>query len=195
MITTPPRRRLLGRASALALALVLGTGCSSAPGTPSGDGPLNGPDYNDAGSGDVCLPAKPGATLTFGGDELHNYGKSKVVVDSVGLTEAHGVRVVDAVIVPAANTFIGYALHYPPPKSNLDDVGTGWQHRRQATGATIAPQSDKSKLTHNLVVAIRVTGTSHVGMKHVMVDYHVGSKRYRWYNVLSLSVETRKKAC
>ncbi|MBK6014408.1 hypothetical protein [Streptomyces sp. MBT53] len=182
-------------ALALALALTLATGCSSASGSPSGDGPLNGPDYSDAGSGNVCLPAKPGATVTFGGDELHNYGKSKVVVDSIDLAEPHGLRYADAVIVPATTSSIGYATHYPPPKFNLDSVGTGWKRRRPAVGATLAPQSTTSKATHNLVVAIHVTGTSHVRMKGITVDYHVGGKKYRWHNVMGLSVETEKKAC
>jgi hypothetical protein len=62
-------------------------------------------------------------------------------------------------------------------------------------GATIAPQSATSKATHNLVVAIRVTGTAHVRMKGITVDYHVGGKKYRWHNVMGLSVETTKKAC
>jgi len=182
-------------ALALALALTLATGCSSAPGTPSGDGPLNGPDYSDAGSGNVCLPAKPGATVTFGGDELHNFGKKEVVVDSVRLAEPHGLRFAAAVLVPATTSFIGYDNHYPPSKFALASVGTGWQHRRPAVGATIAPQPANPKATHNLVLAIRVTGTSHVRMKGITVDYHVGGKKYRWHNVMGLSVETEKKAC
>ena len=182
-------------ALALALALTLATGCSSAPGTPSGDGPLNGPDYSDAGSGNVCLPAKPGATVTFGGDELHNFGKKEVVVDSVRLAEPHGLRFAAAVLVPATTSFIGYDNHYPPSKFALASVGTGWQHRRPAVGATIAPQPANPKGTHNLVLAIRVTGTSHVRMKGITVDYHVGGKKYRWHNVMGLSVETEKKAC
>ncbi|MGW2518068.1 hypothetical protein ACWC09_13820 [Streptomyces sp. NPDC001617] len=195
MILTSPPRVLLGRAGALTLVLALTTGCSSKPGTPAGDGPLNGPDYSDAGSGNVCLPAKQGATLTFGGDELHNYGKDKAVVDGVALAEPHGLRFTDAVLVPATTSLIGYDTHYPPSKFSLDSVGAGWKHRRPAVGATLAPQSATSKATHNLVVAILVTGTSRVRMKGITVDYHVGGKKYRWHNVMGLSVETRKKSC
>ncbi|WP_262057780.1 hypothetical protein [Streptomyces sp. STR69] len=195
MIITAAPQVLLGRACVLALALTLSTSCSSAPGTPAGNGPLNGPDYSDAGSGNVCLPAKQGATLTFGGDELHNYGKNEVVVDSVRLTEPHGLRFADAVLVPATTSFIGYDTRYPPSKFALASVGTGWQHRRPAVGATIAPQPATPKATHNLVLAIHVTGTSHVRMKGITVDYHVGGKKYRRHNVLGPSVETGKKSC
>ncbi|MDV9170816.1 hypothetical protein R6V09_11820 [Streptomyces sp. W16] len=195
MITTAAPQVLLRRACVLALAVTLGTGCSSTPGTPAGNGPLNGPDYSDAGSGSVCLPAKPGATLTFGGDELHNYGKNKVVVDRVRLAEPHGLHLTDAVIVPATTSTIGYDTHYPPSKFNVDSVGSGWQHRRPAAGATLAPQATTSKATHNLVVAIHVTGTSRVRMSGVTADYHVGGKKYRWHNVMGLSVETGKKTC
>ena len=41
-------------------------------------------------------------------------------------------------------------------------------------GATLAPQSATPEATHNLVVAIRVTGTVHVRMKGITVDFPAG---------------------
>ncbi|MGH1553442.1 hypothetical protein ACRAWF_20170 [Streptomyces sp. L7] len=136
-----------------------------------------------------------GHGLLVGVRQLHNFGKKEVVVDSVRLAEPHGLRFADAVLVPATTSFIGYDNHCPPSKFALASVGTGWQHRRPAVGATIAPQPATPKTTHNLVVAIRVTGTSRARMKGITVDYHVGGRKYRWHNVMGLSVETEKKAC
>ncbi|MEV7390962.1 hypothetical protein [Streptomyces sp. NPDC091215] len=183
--------------SALVMATALNAvlGCS---GSATAGGPLDGPDWEKVGSGQVCMPAKPGATLTFGGDELHNYGHKDVVVDKVSLLEPKALRLVDAVVLPTRNTFVGYSSHYPPRKPALDGLESAWDHRRPAVGMTIAPQPDSTSdtaRTHNLVVAVRVTGRTKVGMAAVIVDYHVGGTKYRWHNIISLVVETTKAAC
>ncbi|MFE2062407.1 hypothetical protein ACFXDH_08360 [Streptomyces sp. NPDC059467] len=197
--TSSPAPLWKSRLSALAVAVALSTvlGCSASVAR-AGGGPLDGPDWEKAGSAQMCIPAKKGATLTFGGDELHNYGRKDVVVDDVALLEPKGLRLVDAVVLPTRNTFIGYDSHYPPAKFFRDAVGSAWDRRKSAVGATIAPQpvstADGSP-THNLVVAVRVTDTARVRMTGVIVDYHVGKKQYRWHNITSLVVQTKKAEC
>ncbi|MER7179525.1 hypothetical protein ABT404_08580 [Streptomyces hyaluromycini] len=180
---------------AVALSTVLGCSASSAR---AGGGPLDGKDWEKVGAAQACIPAKPGATLTFGGDELHNYGHEDVIVDKVSLLRPKGLRLVDAIVLPTRSTFLGYDNHYPPSKFFIDGVRSAWNHRRPAAGMTIAPQPDTTSdtaRTHNLVVALRVTGDTKVGMAAVLVDYHVGGTKYRWHNITSLVVETKKAAC
>ncbi|MEU9446513.1 hypothetical protein AB0D42_37895 [Streptomyces sp. NPDC048304] len=140
------------------------------------------------------MPAKPGTALTFRGDELHNYGHAKLVVDRVALLDAKGLRLVDA-LLPTGHDFIGYDNHYPPTKTFRDAVGSAWEHRAPAVGATIAPQADTTAHTHNLVVAVRVTGDAKARMTGVIVDYPVGGTEYQWHNITSLVVETKKAQC
>lgn len=180
---------------ALALLMALVTGCTSADQQASTGGPLNGPDYADAGSGEECIPAKTGSSLTFGGDELHNYGSKAVVIDKVTLSKARGLRVVEAVIVPTSTSLIGYGTGYPPDPGARSQPGVDWDHRRKAAGATLSPQSEKSMNVNNLVLHLQVTDTTGVGMAGVLVHYHVGSSDYVWHNVLGLTVETKKKSC
>ncbi|WP_217546225.1 hypothetical protein [Streptomyces sp. GbtcB6] len=189
------KKHLFVLALTVALSTVVGCSASSAR---AASGPLDGPDWEKAGSAQMCMPAKQGATLTFGGDELHNYGHKDVVVDKVALLEPKGLRLVDAVVLPTRNNFVGYDNHYPPRKSFLDGLESAWDSRRPAVGMTIAPQPDTTSdtaRTHNLVVAVRVTGSTKVRMTGVIVDYHVGGKQYRWHNITSLVVQTKKAAC
>jgi hypothetical protein len=174
------------------------------------------------------MPAATGATLTVGGDELHNSGTRNVVIDKVGLLDPTGLRFVDAVIVPTREGLIGFARRYPPSKFNRDSAGSGWAHRQPAVGATLPPQGPEDTgddqasaaaaspnaaattavattgpapsatptpvpIVHNLVVAVKVTGSSHVGMTGVVVDYHAGSVEYRWHSYTSIRVPTKGK--
>ncbi|MDV7214870.1 hypothetical protein [Streptomyces prunicolor] len=186
-------RRSLPALALLTAALV--TGCSSADQQASGGGPLNGPDYADAGSGEECIPAKKGGSVAFGGDELHNYGSKAVTIDRVTLSKASGLRLVEAVIVSNSTALIGYGSGWPPDPEARSGPGIDWAHRRKAAGATLAPQPDNAKVANNLVLHLQVTAASGVHMAGVLVDYHVGSSEYVWHNVLGLTVETKKKSC
>ena len=201
-------------AALLMAALSTVLGCS-APATP-GSGPLDGPDWGKPDQAETCVPARPGAKVTFGGDVLRNYGSKDVVIDKVSLLQPHGLKFVDAVLLTTHNTLVGFDNHYPPRRSFLDGLAPAWDHRRPAAGATITPQpgggtpddgaTQKAKaaataaatpatptaptLSNNLVVGVRVTGTSHIRMTGVSVDYHIGNKKYRWHNITSLVVKT-----
>ncbi|MFE2212123.1 hypothetical protein ACFW93_09080 [Streptomyces canus] len=180
---------------ALALLAALVTGCSSADHQASTGGPLNGPDYADAGSGEECVPAKEGGSVTFGGDELHNFGSKPVVIDKVTLSKASGLRLVTSVIVSTSSSLIGYSTGYPPVPEARNQPGIDWAHRREAAGATLSPQPDNAKVVNNLVLHLQVTGASGVRMAGVRVQYHVGDSDYVWHNVLGLTVETKKSSC
>ncbi|MFD4507909.1 hypothetical protein [Streptomyces sp. NPDC058457] len=180
---------------ALILLAALVTGCSLVHQQDSTDGPLNGPGYADAGSGEVCIPAKTGGSIAFGGDELHNYGSKAVVVDKITLKEASGLRLVESVIVSNSTAFIGYGHGWPPDPEAIDQPGIDWAHRRKAVGATIAPQSDNAKVANNLVLHLQVSAASGVRMAGILVRYHVGDSTYVWHNVMGLTVETKKKKC
>jgi hypothetical protein len=181
--------------SALILFAALVTGCTPAGHQASVSGPLNGPDHADAGSGEECIPEKKGGSVTFGGDELHNYGSKPVVVDEVTLSKASGLRLVEAVIVSTSTSLVGYSTGYPPVPEARNQPGIDWDHRRRAVGATLSPQPDDAKVVNNLVLHLRVTGASGVRMAGVLVHYHVGDSDYVWHNVLGLTVETKKKSC
>ncbi|WP_158691072.1 hypothetical protein [Streptomyces sp. 351MFTsu5.1] len=138
----------------MALLAVLMAGCGTAgPGT-SADGPLNGPDYSDAGSGKECIPQKKEGGAWFLGDELHNYGHKTVVIDKITLRKANGLRLVEAVIVRTSTAFIGYGYGYgygwPPALEARNQPGIDWPHRRKAVGATISPQPTNAKTANNL---------------------------------------------
>ncbi|WP_405972457.1 hypothetical protein OG496_24870 [Streptomyces sp. NBC_00988] len=186
-------RRSLPTLVLLLVALV--TGCGSADQQGSAGGPLNGPDYADAGSGKECIPEKEGGSVTFGEDELHNYGSKAVVIDKVTLKKASGLHLVEAVIVPTSTAFIGLSTGYPPVPEARSGPGIHWAHRREALGATVAPQPDNTKVANNLVLHLQVTAASGVHMAGVLVHYHVGDSDYVWHNVLGLTVETKKKSC
>ncbi|MER7179881.1 hypothetical protein ABT404_10435 [Streptomyces hyaluromycini] len=180
---------------ALTLLAALVTSCSSGGQQVSDGGPLNGPDDTDAGSGEVCIPAKAGGSIAFGGDELHNYGSKAVVIDRIMLRKASGLRLVEAVIVPNSSALIGYGAGWPPDPEARNQPGIDWAHRRRAAGATLSPQADDAKVVNNLVLHLQVTDTTGVRMAGVLVHYHVGGSDYVWHNVLGLAVETKKKSC
>ncbi|MCX4853819.1 hypothetical protein OG426_54170 [Streptomyces canus] len=156
---------------------------------------MNRPDYADAGSGQECIPAKNGSSITFGGDELHNYGSKDAVIDKVTLSKAKGLRLVESVIVPTSTSLVGYSTGYPPVAEARNQPGIDWDHRRKAAGATLAPQPANAKNTNNLVLHLRITDTSDVRMAGVLVQYHVGDSDYVWHNVLGLTVETKRASC
>ncbi|MFD4598094.1 hypothetical protein ACFWPQ_08635 [Streptomyces sp. NPDC058464] len=170
------------------------TGCSAAHHQDSADGPLNGPDYADAGSGEECIPEEEGGSVTFGMDELHNYGSKTVVIDKVTLRKASGLRLAEAVIVSTSTAFIGVSTGYPPVPEARNQPGIDWAHRRKAVGASISPQPDNAKVANNLVLHIQVTA-SKAHASGVLVHYHVGDSTYVWHNVMGLTVETKKKKC
>lgn len=99
MRPVPSRSVLRSGLSAALLTAALGVvlGCS-APATP-GSGPLDGPDWGKPDQAETCVPAKPGARLTFGGDVLRNYGGKNVVIDKVSLLQPHGLKFIDAVLL------------------------------------------------------------------------------------------------
>ena len=209
----------------LALALGAGTGCEA--GSDDGaEGPLGAP----VGDGTaICTPGKPGRELSFGADLLHNRGSRDLVVDQVGLTDAHGLKIAHAVIVPVRNYQFGLEA-WPPPASTLSEPGIEWAHRKAAVGATLKPQpkvdwgdgadADAEAATavpdesgdatgdpddpdefistgrqFNLLLGLRVTGTSGVGSAGVVVDYHVGDHEFVWRNLTPLNIETRTSSC
>ena len=179
----------------LPLLAALLSGCGSPGNGPSADGPLNGPDYTAAGSGEECIPQKEGGSAWFGGDELHNYGSKPAVIDKVTLRKASGLRLAEAVIVSNSTALIGYGYGWPPAPEARDQPGIDWPHRRKAVGATITPQPANAKVANNLVLHLQVTGTSAVRMAGITVEYHVGDSHYLWHNVLGLAVETKKPTC
>lgn len=202
----------------LALALGAGTGCDD--GT---EGPLGAP----VGDGTaICTPGKPGRELSFGADLLHNRGSQDLVVDQVGLTDAHGLKIAHAVIVPVRTYQFGLEA-WPPPASTLGEPGIEWAHRKTAVGATLKPQpkadwgdsadagaeaatavpdesgdatGDPDEFIStgrqfNLLLGLRVTGTSGVGSAGVVVNYHVGDHEFVWRNATRLTIETKKSSC
>ncbi|MFC8430784.1 hypothetical protein [Streptomyces sp. NPDC057253] len=179
----------------MTLFAALMAGCVSAGHGTSADGPLNGPDYTDAGSGEECLPQKKGGSAWFGGDELHNYGHKAVVIDRVTLRKPIGLRLVESLIVSNSTASIGYGYGWPPTPEARNQPGIDWPHRRRAVGATIAPQPNDTKVANNLVLHLQVTGSSDVHMTGILVEYHTGSSQYVWHNVLGLTVETKKPTC
>lgn len=181
---------------ALTLLAALVTACGPADGQgTSADGPLNGPGYTDAGSGEECIPQKAGGSAWFGGDELHNYGNKAVVIDRITLRKANGLRLVEAVIVRNSTAFIGYGYGWPPVPEARDQPGIDWPHRRKAVGATISPQPTNTKTANNLVLHLQVTSTSDVHMAGIQVRYHAGDSHYVWHDVMGLTVETNKRTC
>ncbi|MET9081567.1 hypothetical protein ABZX77_06620 [Streptomyces sp. NPDC004237] len=205
------------------LALVLGAGSGCEAADDGSDGPLGAP----VGDGTaICTPGKPGRELSFGADLLHNRSGSDVVVDKIGLADAHGLTVAHAVIVPVRNYQFGLEA-WPPPESTLREPGIEWSNRQTAVGATLKPQpkadwgdddgsaatapaspdstdatgtDDSDEFIHtgrqfNLVLGLRITGTSGVGTSGVVVDYHVGDRKYVWRNLTQLTIETKKSSC
>lgn len=58
----------------------------------TGGAPGGGHPYN-------FVATTMGGGISFGGDELHNYGSKPVVIDKITLSKASGLRLVEAVIV------------------------------------------------------------------------------------------------
>lgn len=223
--TSSPGRRRRARTAAVVLALALGAGTGCEAGSDGGtEGPLGAP----VGDGTaICTPGKPGGELSFGADLLHNRGSRDLVVDQVGLTDAHGLKIAHAVIVPVRTYQFGLEA-WPPPASTLSEPGIEWAHRKTAVGATLKPQpkadwgddgadlsaeagtavpDDSGDATgdpdefirtgrqFNLLLGLRVTGTSGVGSAGVVVNYHVGNDEFVWRNATRLTIETKKSSC
>ncbi|MET8582813.1 hypothetical protein ABZX39_18295 [Streptomyces collinus] len=183
--------------AAITSGLLLGllTGCSGTASVApvAYGGPFDGKDQQPIDSGQVCVPVPTGGSVAFGGDDLDNYGDRKAVIDKVTLLDPHGLHLVTAFLLGERSTDYGYSS-YPPP---ADFLSAAWAARQPAVGATLPPEGVKERIVsaYNLVTVVKVTGTTHVGMRAVVVDYHVGSKKYRWHNLISLQVETKKKQC
>jgi hypothetical protein len=170
----------------------------------------------------ICVPKKTGTTFTFGTQVLDSHSSENVVVDSVDLADGSGLQLVHALLVPIQ--YNGFGTDAYPPVSTSKDPGVEWNNRRPAVGATIVPQAEDSEEdpanggtqsaesptavpdeedTENptrspqpdLVLALRVTGTSGVRMSGVTVNYHSGGHTYVWRNLTELRVETKKSHC
>ncbi|MEW2157152.1 hypothetical protein AB0950_17965 [Streptomyces sp. NPDC007189] len=179
--------------SGLLLGLLTGCSRTTSAASVAYGGPFDGKDQQPINSGQVCVPVPTGGSVAFGGDDLDNYGDQKAVIDKITLLDPHGLHLVTAFLLGERSTDYGYSP-YPPPH---DFRSAAWAARQPAVGATLPPEGVKERTVsaYNLVTVVKVTGTTHVGMRAVLVDYHVGSKKYRWHNLISLQVETKKKQC
>jgi hypothetical protein len=114
----------------------------------------------------------------MGGELLRNRGASDVVIDQVDLREAHGLSLVDSLVVPANGNLVGYLTSWPPNGDAVHQPGVQWAARRPAKGATIPRQA--GDVVNNLVTGIRVTGGSGSSMTGIDVRYHTVSGDHYW---------------
>lgn len=90
----------------------------------------------------------------------------------------------------------------PQAEDSEEDPAYGaTQSTHEATGSPTAvlDEEDTEIPTRSpqpdLVLALRVTGTSGVRMAGVTVNYHAGSSKYVWRNLTELRVETKNSHC
>jgi hypothetical protein len=187
---TPGGARTLG-AALLPVLLVLLT-CAACAG---GRAPLDDPSDGAGGQGILCMPVRTGGVFTDGGDVLQNHARRPAVVDAVRLSGASGLRLVDALIVPSGDSQTGYDNRLPN-RADVTESGGHWNRRRPAVGFTLPPQTGENpKPAYNLVLGLRVTGSRHVTLRNVEVDYHVGGHHYRWHDITTIHIETVRKEC
>lgn len=152
-----PRLRARAVGALAVLGLLTIAGCSG-PSTRAAWGPLGKTVPVD---GAECVPAPVGSLVTLGAEALANHGSTPVTLDSVALVGARGLRVVDAEIVPIANTtLIGVGPGYPPTWAITRPAEAAvWARRAPVSHAVIPAGSDR-----NLVLGVRyvdsATGTA-----------------------------------
>ena len=157
---------------ALCAASVLLPGCSGLGGPP----PLG--DGGNAGSN--CVPARQeGTPVTNGLFELVNHGTAPVTVRSVSLSNAHGMTMTEAFLVPVNPNVEGpgFGFAYPPVTYPY------WADRVPASGATIRPGQDLL-----LVFGVARTTSARAYSDGPMVVYTSGSSTFTLREKLSLAL-------
>jgi hypothetical protein len=153
-------RRAVLLPAVLAVAL-LAAACSSGPG-PLGPSAITGVD---------CGPASIGQAIIVGFDGLVN-GKSQLTVNSVRLTDNHGLAMGVPWLVPLLNGDDNMGMGYPWPPT-LKQFPQ-WRYRRHADGAVVRPGQNP-----DLVIPVWRTGKK-AGQASITVYYTANGNTYTW---------------
>lgn len=169
------RLSLLGALSAAALLAA----CSSSDPGPFGAGGT---------PGSACLAFAQGQPVVAGIYVLDNTGTEAATVNSVTLSNAHGLTMTKAWLVPVGGSGNGHLLvgagwPYPPSFTKL--VRSVWAQRRPADGATIQPGH-----TLNLVFGLTRT-TVQPGTGDPVISYTAGGSGYTVAEKTTLEVAAK----
>jgi hypothetical protein len=126
----------------------------------SGNAINTGPFGNGDSDASICgWVHGHGGVATFGGDELHNRGKSTAVVERVTLTNAKNLVIVRAWVVPVNGPDLMGGGGGWPGRQRMP--GVFWSRRARAAGAHVPPAHGQH--TADLVLLLKPTarkGTS-----------------------------------
>jgi hypothetical protein len=141
-----------------------------------------------------CLSSPVGRAVAVGWDILELSSGAPAVVQDVALDPASGVRLVGAVLVPVgAEEQVGNGWTWPLTAREVSELPPGipWPKARNAAGATIPAVASTQQ---NLVVGLAPTGPGG-GTARIVVDYTVGSARYRMTTAAGVTVKVPPQGC
>lgn len=128
-----------------------------------------------------------GKPVTTGIYTVDNAGTAAVMIQSVTLPGAHGLRMTKAWLVPIGQTghggtlIVGAGWPYPPSSTPL--IRSVWAKRRPAAGATIRP-GQSLNLVFGLIRTTAPDGTS----EGPAIQYSAGGSTYAVQEQTSLVV-------
>lgn len=166
--------RTLLTATAVMLAVAAAGACTSCAGHPAAH--EGGPVVMGGGAGTLCMPTKPGSSVTYGMEVLKNTGTDPVQLESVSLVDAQATHVQKAFVVPIdGGSLVGDWGSWPPPRAATTTTGVRWAERKPLAGMML-PQHQRRD--YNLVLHAATDKQGMPRFSAVRVVYTADGTRY-----------------
>jgi hypothetical protein len=165
---------------AIIVVCTLITGCGS-------DNAVNtGPFGNGGEPGSECAGSIPvGRVVTYGFNEFANTAKGTATISKLTLSDSHGLKMLQAWIVPITGYDLYGVVNGYPPEPDLP-AGVQWEQRQRPDGARI-PES-KGHLVYNILVVLKLTARKGTA-RGIDIYYSDGGQQYHLRTTTSIQLQ------